>query len=125
MGSFTSMSKIVPATDTDKDIEHEFRQLKNVETLNKTRKDRDIEFSSLDNFLKHCTERLIGLPEPISRNWKKSTTGVNSLIDHTNSRACEVHQKEENVRVLQWNVLSQSKYKCTFFTEMTMMLRTT
>ena len=110
MGSFPSMSKVVPATDTDKDIEHEFRQLEGEQSLTENQREGDVEFCSLDNFLPHCSKRLVGLPEPISRKWKKSTDEINSQIDYTNSIRNAPMYKEENIRVLQWNVLSQSKY---------------
>ena len=110
MGSFTSMSKIIPATDADKDIEHEFSQLGNGQNLDHRRKEEDLEVCLLDNFLKHCSKRLSGLPKPISRKWKVSTTDINPIDNHNNSMKIGDHCKEENIRVLQWNVLSQSKY---------------
>ena len=113
MGSFTSMAKIIPATDTDKDIEHEFQQLQKNEPL--SGKNGDEESIALDNFLDRCSKRLSGLPEPISRNWKKFPTGALSSIDHINSTLSGINKKDENIRVFQWNVLSQSKYLKSYF----------
>lgn len=110
MGSFTSMSKIIPATDADKDIEHEFSQLGDERLVDQKRKEEDKGVCVLDNFLDHCSKRLAGLPEPISRKWKDSTTEINPIANHSNSVRSGIHCKEENIRVLQWNVLSQSKY---------------
>ena len=104
MGSFTSMAKIIPATDTDKDIQHEFRQLQNKRHLT-GRKDS----MALDDFLDHCSKRLSGLPEPISRNWKNLSAETISSIKNQDSTLSGVNCKEENIRVFQWNVLSQSK----------------
>ena len=112
MGSFTSMAKIIPATDTDKDIEHEFRKIQNNGPLAGNHGDE--ESLTLDNFLDHCSKRLSGLPEPISRNWKEFPTGTLSSIDNTNTTLNKINGKEENIRVFQWNVLSQSKYSKSF-----------
>ena len=106
MGSFTSMSKVIPATDSDKDVQHEFRRLENEQHLSENESKKGC---SLDSFLNHCSRRLVGLPEPISRKWKNSSTGNNTLIDHTNPIENGVDCKQENIRVFQWNVLSQSK----------------
>ena len=110
MGSFTSMAKIIPATDTDKDIEHEFRQLQNKRHLT-GRKDS----MALDDFLDHCSKRLTGLPEPIARNWKSLSAETISSIKNPDSTLSGVNCKEENIRVFQWNVLSQSKFSNQIF----------
>ena len=109
MGSFTSMAKIIPATDTDKDVEQEFRQLSKKRPL--TGGNDSI---ALDNFLDHCSKKLTGQPEPISRNWKKLSNESTSYINNNNSTQNGIGCKEENIRVFQWNVLSQSKFH--FFT---------
>ena len=110
MGSFTSMAKIIPATDADKDIEHEFRQLRNKQPLPGSK-----DSIALDNFLDHCSKRLIGLPEPISRNWKKFPINSVSSIDNSEAAPNGINCKEENIRVFQWNVLSQSKYPRSYY----------
>ena len=106
MGSFTSMAKIIPATDTDKDVEQEFRQLSKKRPL--TGGNDSI---ALENFLDHCSKKLTGQPEPISRNWKKLSNESTSYINNNHSTQNGISSKEENIRVFQWNVLSQSKFQ--------------
>ena len=111
MGSFTSMSKIIPATDTDKDIQNELSLIKNQHIAEA---DTVSEDKALNNFLKYCSGKLSGLPAPYSRKWKNST--VPSTLDSKmkNDAKGRIDIKEENIRVLQWNVLSQCKYKTYF-----------
>ena len=111
MGSFTSMSKVIPATDADKDVEHEFCLIGKERILDQTRKE---DLGLLDNFLNHCSKRLAGLPQPIPRKWKDSSTTIHPIDTHIDSVTNGVHCKEEDIRVLQWNVLSQSKCYVNF-----------
>ena len=102
MGSFTSMSKIIPATDTDKDIQQEFRRLGKGQRG--TDDDEQKYVCPLNAFLDYCSKGLIGQPEPISRTWRKALP-----CDHINAMETPAYSRQENIRVLQWNVLSQSK----------------
>ena len=102
MGSFTSMSKIIPATDADKDIKQEFRYLGNGQKG--TESDEQKYVCPLNAFLDYCSKGLIGQPEPISRTWRKVLP-----CDHKKSMETPAYFRQENIRVLQWNVLSQSK----------------
>ena len=104
MGSFTSMSKIIPASDADTDIKREFRGLANAKNSRDAGNNKERDLCTLNAFLDHCSKGLIGLPEPISRAWKKAPTG--NQINSMETPAC---YRQENIRVLQWNVLSQSK----------------
>ena len=108
MGSFTSLSKIIPPTDTDKDIENELALIKNQHIAEEDTVNQD---KALNNFLKYCSRKLSGLPAPYSRKWKNSTiqSTLNSKMKNDGKGRIDI--KEENIRVLQWNVLSQSKYK--------------
>ena len=108
MGSFTSMSKIIPATDTDKDIENEFALIKNQQIAEEDTVNED---RALSNFLNYCSRKLSGLPAPYSRKWKNSTIQRTLEGKMQNDVKGQIDIKEENIRVLQWNVLSQSKYK--------------
>ena len=102
MGSFTSMSKIIPATDADKDIKQEFRCLGDGQRG--TEKDEQKYLCPLDAFLDYCSKGLVGQPEPISRKWRKALPS-----EHINAMETPAYFRQENIRVLQWNVLSQSK----------------
>ena len=84
MGSFTSMSKIIPSSNlNDDDVSYAT-----------TRED-------LETFLKRCSKHLSGKPEPIERRWKQAASSAKE------------EEKEvvpgENIRVMQWNCLSQGK----------------
>ena len=96
------MSKIIPATDADKDIKQEFRCLGNGQKG--TENDEQKYVCPLNTFLDYCSKGLIGQPEPISRVWRKTLP-----VDHMNSMETPAYYRQENIRVLQWNVLSQSK----------------
>lgn len=93
MGSFTSTPKALPATSadaTDDDVYYP-----------KTRED-------LNRFLQRCSQQLQGLPHPIQRRWRKTPKffGENGLI--SSNPLGPINQQGENIRVFQWNVLSQS-----------------
>ena len=111
MGSFTSMSKIIPATDADKDIKQEFRCLGIGQRG--TENDEQKYLCPLDAFLDYCSKGLVGQPEPISRKWRKALPG-----DHMNAMETPAYYRQENIRVLQWNVLSQSKSSLVFIVDM-------
>ena len=108
MGSFTSMSKVIPATDTDKDIENDFCRIKEQFADVRCGVDEVDDKYSLDNFLDYCSERLTGLPTPFSRKWKNCNV-ENYRTECSKFKENEGNILEENIRVLQWNVLSQSK----------------
>ena len=116
MGSFTSKS-IIPATSGDNDLD-----LLGLDGV-----------SDCESLLRLCSEHLKGLPEPIRRSWtakkrRASTTNTRSDQQHQSNEQSDSFRKsrlsfeqsvnhgqespaatEENIRILQWNALSQSK----------------
>ena len=95
MGSFTSKSIIPPTCPPD-----------------------DIHFEGVNDaqsLLRICSEHLSGLPEPIKRKWKRRDCMVRKsrpMFERSlsaTSNATTTTAPEENIRILQWNALSQSK----------------
>jgi len=93
MGSFTSKS-IIPPTCPPDDM--------NFEGVHDT-----------ESLLRVCSEHLSGLPEPIKRKWKrrdcvvrKSRPMFERSLSATSNAATT--SPEENIRILQWNALSQT-----------------
>merc|ERR1712079_825702 len=113
MGSFTSKSIVRPLADADEEVNFD-----NIEDLKAT---ADL-----------CSENLKGLPEPIKRLWRKkakaairrlSTAGGSCIVEDggasTRKNSGALFESSisdeaagpavtENVRVLQWNALSQT-----------------
>lgn len=89
MGSFTSMPKVIPASNPDPGTEAE-----GVYPAPGARE-------SLEAFLARCQRQLGGLPGPIRRDL--------SQVQHREDD--ERFLGGEKVKVLQWNVLSQGKDK--------------
>eukprot|EP00095_Tigriopus_kingsejongensis_P005846 maker-scaffold697_size109876-snap-gene-0.26 protein:Tk05846 transcript:maker-scaffold697_size109876-snap-gene-0.26-mRNA-1 annotation:"Nocturnin" len=89
MGSFTSMPKIAPAANSD---------------------DRDVVFpegkETIESTLKRCSEQLSGLPALIERTWRSTTSEDDDSSVEDSSQ--DEKTTGENIRVLQWNALSQA-----------------
>ena len=96
MGSFTSMPKVIPAlseSDCDADVSYP----------------REGQREELPEFLARCSRHLASLPPPIERKWKTRRSICNSKEE--NSAIDNESESCENIRVLQWNVLSQGEFE--------------
>ena len=71
------MPKVIPGPDAE-DLDLEYPQ----------------EQEDLESCLERCSQHLKGFPEPIQRKWIKSKENSEAIAG-------------EDIRVLQWNVLSQ------------------
>lgn len=100
MGSFTSKSIVIPAADVDEDVN--FDGIKDLDSLSQL-----------------CSYQLRNTPHPFKRSWKRASNLDNNLYlgkhGSDKPRKNSVFESSigggitENIRILQWNALSQSK----------------